>query len=166
MKRVWRSAATVRFLVAGITAVFVVGAASIELLAEETAFSPPPRKIDDVVALLDNAEIADKGEYKRFLAEAGEDPPEDASEADLAKFYFGRGKAAGEVGNITQQLEDLREAVRLVEEANLRSARFNSRLYLTLAWAELSVGKYLSALRAAEKGHKQGCSTLITSCDS
>ena len=62
MKRVWRSAATVRFLVAGITAVFVVGAASIELLAEETAFSPPPRKIDDVVALLDNAEIADKGE--------------------------------------------------------------------------------------------------------
>ena len=75
MKQKWRLAASVRFIVAGFTAMFVIAAASFEPLAEETALPPPPpRTIDDIAALLDKAEIADRGEYKRLLAKAGEDP--------------------------------------------------------------------------------------------
>ena len=110
----WRLAATLRCLVVWLTAVLLLGSASVELLAEEHAFPPPPRKIDDISALLDKAEIADKGEYKRLLAKVGRDPPEGASKADLAKFYNARGAAAADLGNTTQALEDLREAARIV----------------------------------------------------
>ena len=155
MKQKWRLAASVRFIVAGFTAVFVIAAASVEPLAEEAALPPPPpRTIDDIAALLDKAEIADKGEYKRLLAKAGEDPPEGASKADLAKFYIIRGATAGDLGNITQSLADLREAVRLVEEGNLGSSASNARLYVDLAWAELQIGNYQSAIRAARKSNK------------
>ncbi len=116
--------------------------------------TPPPRKIDDITALLDKAEIANQGNYQRLLAKAREAPPAGASKADLAQFYLGRGRAAGNLGNITQRLDDLRKAAALVTEAKLRSGGFNSSLYVSLGWAELQVGNYQSALRAVNEAYK------------
>ena len=121
--------------------------------AEDSDFSPPPRKINDNMALLDQAEYADEGEYKRLVQFVSEAPPEGVSQADLAHFYTVRGAAAADLGNTTKSLEDLREAARIVAAANIRSSSANARLYVDLAWAEAAVGNYQSAIRATKKSN-------------
>ena len=86
MRRDRGPAAALRCCVAALAAVVLFGSASVDLRAEEAVFTPPPRKIDDITALLDKAEIADKDEYQRLLAKAREAPPAGASKAELAQF--------------------------------------------------------------------------------
>ena len=83
---------------------------------EGSSFTPPPRTINDITAILDGQKLADPKVAQKARAKASQQPPADAGLLYLVNFYWQRGLAAGRIGNLKQQLADLREAERLGAE--------------------------------------------------
>ena len=105
------------------------------------SFVPPPRRIEDIINLLDEQEQVDTEVVGRLKARADALPPENASVKYLAKFYGRRGFAAWELGREKQALEDYRVSLQYAERAGLKKKRI--RLYL--AKAEKKFGNFRRA---------------------
>src|SRR5258708_5937129 len=106
----------------------------------------PPRTVNDITGVL--------GEYKpdpktaaATKAAAERQPDPGLADAALAEFYYERGIAATQVGRITQQLDDLRQALAYAEKAGTDRSRILQRLMT----AEAQSGNIANAIRYAEE---------------
>ena len=119
--------------------VAVLGLAGLLILSRpdggaEERSHPPPRRIDDITAILDRQE-GDWPEIAReAFALAGQAPPATDDPDALARFYFRRGQAAVEIGRARQARDDLTRAARFVA-TNGRGSELDLRI-LSLLWNE------------------------------
>ena len=88
------------------------------------AFVPPPRTISDITAILDKQK-PDPAKRAAATAAADRPPPAGASDADLAEFYYRRGQAAEQIGRTRQQLEDMKKAYALGQQARMTPGVLN-----------------------------------------
>src|SRR5438034_5186265 len=72
-------------------------------------FIPPPRTIDDILLIFDQAE--DSGSQAAASRQADATSPAVARRQVLADFYYKRGLAAGLVGRAQQEIDDLTRAL-------------------------------------------------------
>ncbi|MBT5497832.1 MAG: hypothetical protein HOK54_19005 [Alphaproteobacteria bacterium] len=79
-------------------------------------FTPPPRSIVDITAILDEAEAVDLSSISKLNRQVDTAPPSSGHEADLADFYHRRADAALALGQHLQALEDSRKAASYVPE--------------------------------------------------
>jgi CHAT domain-containing protein len=94
---------------------------------QEQGFTPPPRTIADITAILDQQKPDPaKAEAARTAADAP--PPSGWTPGQLADFYYRRGLAAAELGRTGQRVADLKEAARLGREAKLPHTQFMQML--------------------------------------
>jgi CHAT domain-containing protein/tetratricopeptide (TPR) repeat protein len=100
-------------------------------------FTPPPRTIADITAILDQQKPDPaKAEATRKAADA--EVPAGLQGLALAKFYFDRGTAAGDIGRINQRVDDIRKAVEIARPTR----NIALGMYLAqLAIAELRAGQ-------------------------
>ncbi|MEE8122565.1 MAG: tetratricopeptide repeat protein, partial [Alphaproteobacteria bacterium] len=118
---------------------------------EESSFTPPPRTIKDITAILDKEKRADPAAAAKALAEANKEPPAGAPKDELASFYWQRGKAAGKIGDVRKQLTDLKEAVRLSKGT---SGATRGRFLFDLGIAEVMAGSWADSTRNLEEAFK------------
>lgn len=82
----------------------------------EKSFVPPPRRVDDILNLLDQPGRLDREMIANLYTKADAVPPESENHETLSEFYFSRGFAARELGRYRQCLEDLRTSNRYKED--------------------------------------------------
>lgn len=121
-------------------AVAVVGCA----VLHAAVAAAPPRTIRDIVTLLDQYQ-PDPQRAQTIQEALRQEPPADADRATLAKFYWERGRKAGEAGEIRQQVADLSKAAELESTGNL------GRLYNELSFAQMGGSDLASALDSTRK---------------
>ena len=100
----------------------------------EDSFVPPPRRIDDILAVL-----ADPGQFDPVIVEkkkaiANQSPSETKNEEVLANFYFKRGNAAFQIFRLHQALADRRTAFQHAEKAGVMNPRILYLLGVSEAW--------------------------------
>jgi CHAT domain-containing protein len=111
--------------------------------AQSESFTPPPRTIADIRAVLDRERPdAAKVAERRRVADA--QPPAGLSGLQLAYFYRERAAAAGEIGRLQQQVSDSRKALELAPQSSDPLELLRLREYL--ANAEASAGRPRAAL--------------------
>ena len=110
----------------------------------DTSFTPPPRKIADVMALLEKEKRADPKAAQALREAARREPPPGLSGSDLAQFYWARGLAAGRTGDVRQGIADLKRANR---QSGSLDQRAQSEILNDLAKAESFGGNYADSLR-------------------
>jgi CHAT domain-containing protein len=114
--------------------------------AAPAAFVPPPRTIADITAILDKQK-PDPAKRAAIQAIADRQPPAGASPPDLAKFYYQRGAAAGELGRAQQRLADVKLALSYAGQAGFQAEVLN--VYTQqLAFAYQATGDRKAALQA------------------
>ena len=113
--------------------------------AEETTvefdvgdYVAPPRTITDVAALLAQHEQTNAAELARHREIANAEPPADASDRKLAEFYRKRGIAAGALGWVNKQIDDLERALEFAKRAKINSAD----IHFALSVAHLFAGNF------------------------
>lgn len=121
----------------------------VEAGVDETAIRPPPRSINDITRML--ADYRQNDDLLRKLRAVAETPvPQSADRKELFDFYWRRGQAAGELGQVQQQIDDLTFAVQYGQSGDPEF----SRAMRGLAQAERLGGNFLSAQRYAEEAIK------------
>jgi CHAT domain-containing protein len=103
----------------------------------------PPRTISDITAVLDQYR-PDPAKAATEKAAADAQPTSDLSGVPLARFYYQRGVAAGQIGRLTQQLEDLRHAIEI-------GGGTDTLMLQALAQAEFQSGNPVNAIRLNEQ---------------
>ncbi len=109
-------------------------------------FVAPPRTITDITAVLDQYK-PDPAKAAEAKTRAEAQPAPGLAGGELAQFYYRRGLAAGEIGRLPQQVEDLRRAVELGSQGGTDI----SFMLQQLAHAEYLAGNAASAIRYAEQ---------------
>lgn len=116
---------------------------------DETTIHLPPRSINDITRMLgDYKQNDDQLRKLRVMTESQAPKTEDRKV--LFDFYWQRGQAATELGQIQQQIDDLRLAVHYGE----RGSPEYSRSLRVLSQAERLGGNFLSAKQYAEEAIK------------
>jgi len=128
-------------------------------------FVAPPRSIKDITAILDQQEIIDTERQKKKRAQAEATLPKGKNAAQMARFYYGRGKAAKTLGRTTQAMNDLRKAAEYLEQSDEEANKIKSgkkrrryvigdnirrKLYTTLSYMESGAGFFKNAIRYME----------------
>lgn len=117
--------------------------------SEALEFKLPPRRIEDVLRLLEHFKPAPEiVQRARDLAVAK--PPEGAGKEQLVDFYRRRAMANARLGRVDQQIADLRLAVGHAENSFVRSGLLGA-----LASAESTGGNLLSAARTSAEALAQ-----------
>ena len=80
-------------------------------MTEVTEFKPPPRRIDDILAILDKPGQFESRITEKFVAQADQKPPETTDPEWLKSFYRDRGEAAFELARYMQSKEDFERAL-------------------------------------------------------
>ena len=109
----------------------------------DPAIAPPPRRIGDITAILDEYELTDPEHARRDEVAADAAVPAGLDGAERIDFLRLRGLAAGRIGRVGQQLSDLAEAVRLALEGHYPD---KSRLLYDLSHAEARSGNWADAI--------------------
>ncbi len=128
-------------------AVSLAEARQITAQFEAQGFTPPPRTISDIVAVLDS-EKPDPTKYGRYTALADAQPPAGASTEDLARFYRDRAVAASQIGRVEQWIADAKEALRLADQVFNVDIADNAAV--ELVQAEMQVGNYATGVEYAK----------------
>ena len=105
----------------------------------------PPRSVADITAVLDQYH-PDPAKAAEQKAAADAQPAPGLEGNQLARFYYQRGIAAGEVGRFTQQLADLRRA----RELGTGTTDISQILH-SLSVAEFTAGNPANAVRYSEQ---------------
>ena len=85
-------------------------AKAVTVSMETAPFEPPPRRIGDILDVLDQPGVFDQTVTRRYRELADTPAPEKGDDASQAAFFYERGKAADNLGRSRQALEDLRRA--------------------------------------------------------
>lgn len=83
---------------------------------DKESFVSPPRRIDDILAILDQPGQFDPEIAAKIKAQADALPPDTDNPVTLAMFYRKRGMKAFQLGRSKQALEDTRAALRYAEK--------------------------------------------------
>jgi tetratricopeptide (TPR) repeat protein len=118
----------------------------------DESFVPPPRRINDVLAVLDQPVQFDQAIVRKFQALADKSPPQGADNIDLAYFFRRRGFAALQLGRLNQVLEDLRTALLYAEKAKMVDDRFLDMLGEMEFWG----GHYNRAIELLKRSLSKG----------
>ena len=87
---------------------------------DKESFVPPPRRIDDILAILDQPGQFDPEIVSKTIAIADAAPPETDNIVVLANFYLKRGLKARELGRSNQVFQDIHTALQYAREARSR----------------------------------------------
>ena len=117
---------------------------------EGFSYTPPPKTISDVVSLLDQQKPADPKAVEKARKTATREPPLRAKGDDLANFYWRRGLAARRIGDVKQQIADLKKALRHAVWAD------KVRMGQDLSLAEAVGGSFADAIRHLEESISAG----------
>ena len=117
-------------------------AKQVSLSMSGKSFVPPPRRIDDILTVLEQAQDADLEIHETFRAKSSQSPPPNATSSALAYFYYNRGFAAMQIGRHNQALSDLRLALSYSSGAGPSKHRLLNRL----AYAEFVSGNFRRAI--------------------
>jgi len=115
------------------------------------SFTPPPKNISDITAILDQQEIIDKTGFRANLARARATKPADMDTADFTQFYIDRRDARLSVGLTLDALADSRLAVKYLRQSRGIDARDRSKVEYVNASIEGSVGDISKAIKYFEK---------------
>lgn len=115
----------------------------------------PPRTVDDISALLDQPGQELPG-ARRLTAVADSQPPERASQAQLAAFYLERGQSAHGLGRVPQDIDDLRLAMAYAREASVLTWALMRLVTYELGWAEYRHGNYRRAVELMTENTRSG----------
>ena len=113
----------------------------------DESFVPPPRRINDILAILDQSVQPDEAIVRKYKAVADQSPPQKADNVDLAYFFKRRGEAALQLGRLHQTLKDLRTALLYAEKTEMVDARFLDMLGEMEFW----VGNYSRAIELLQR---------------
>ena len=111
------------------------------------AFVPPPRRIDDILSVLDQNAQDDLSSSKKARIEIDKPPPQTDNPATLAAYYHRRGDALIQMGRHSQALMDLR----LGFDYSLQAGDSNHKLLKSLAVAEFVSGNFKLAIELFER---------------
>ena len=126
-------------------------AKKVTIATKYKSFIPPPRRVNDILSLLNKPGQFDTSIVKRLSEIANAKPPENADEQTLAEFYYKRGLAAKQLGRSQQAIHDLYEALRYRDKVP-----YLSRLQYHLANEEKMFGNFRSAIELAEDSMRHG----------
>ena len=120
-------------------------AKQVTLSMSEESFVPPPRRIDDILAVLDEPGQFDREIAAITQAKADEPPPDTDDHVTLAEFYLERGIMAREIGRPKQALADVRTALKYAEDETGRkvagmSNKFYSQILTHVGHLEKALG--------------------------
>ncbi len=116
---------------------------------QDKAFIPPPRRISDVLSVLD-VKVKQDSAIRQLIRDADRPVPDKADDETLAIFYRERGEAAWNLGRWKQVNEDLREALKYSEKIGFANAIVMGKL----AWIERGLGNYRYAVELLERSEK------------
>jgi CHAT domain-containing protein len=123
------------------------------LSMQDAAFVPPPRRIDDILALLRQPIVIDEDGRQKAHETLAQNPPALASNETLAKFYFERYQATQFVGDLERMEKDALRSLEYARQAPGLDTRLRGEI---LFGAGLSVAgndmeKALSYFREAQQ---------------
>lgn len=125
-----------------------------------TSFTPPPRRINDILSVLQTEGQFDRRIADRLQEELKKQPPKTGDDARLTTFYSERGFAAIETGLQCEALADLRKAIYHAE----KTGSVSDRLLFRLGKVERECGSITRSIelleRAAKRGHLSSASSL------
>ena len=124
-------------------------AKEIAVSMRDEKFVPPPRKIDDILSLLDQQGSFDTEITNSFKEVINEEPPEGASLSTLGQFYMKRGSALSRVGFFTKAHADMLKAYSYYDDVKNNKVRGNILFYL--AALEKSLGNINRAVELLKK---------------
>jgi CHAT domain-containing protein len=132
-------------------------AKQVTISMSEEAFVPPPRRIDDILAILDQPGEFDSEITKKHRAIADASPPKTSNARILYPFYVKRGQAAMQISRLTQALGDLRNALYFSQLAKINDPYVFNRLGII----ELYCGNFKRGIELLEHSLKieKSCST-------
>jgi CHAT domain-containing protein/tetratricopeptide (TPR) repeat protein len=113
------------------------------------AFVPPPRRIDDILAILDQPGEFDFEITKKHRAIA-DAYPDSGNLRSLYLFYAKRGQAAMQISRLTQALEDFRSALYISQLAKINDPYVFNRLGII----ELYCGNFKRGIELLERSLK------------
>jgi CHAT domain-containing protein len=117
----------------------------------DKSFIPPPRRIDDILTVLEEPGKFDPEIIEKHKTMADALPPDTKESVILAKFYYKRGASALEIGRSKQALEDLRRALLYAEKEDGKKAtelafKDYAKILAQLGNVEASYGNYKRAI--------------------
>ena len=119
----------------------------------QTPYSPPPRSVDDVLAVLEQYK-PDPAAIEKARRTAAQEPPSNASPRELSIFFHKRGRAALELGNLAQEISDYRKALDYdPPNQAVEAGGVGAKVWILqdLAIAERDSGNLLNARQAREQ---------------
>jgi CHAT domain-containing protein/Flp pilus assembly protein TadD len=105
-------------------------------------FTPPPRRIDDILSILDQTVASGRDNLSEDRIRAKATEPAGASDQEMAAFYQRRGKARAETGQTFLALEDFRKAYDLKKRFGI----WDPELEMQLGPAEMQAGNLKRAM--------------------
>jgi len=114
---------------------------------KDEAFTPPPRKIEDVTRMLEAASDRNQEEMAEIRAKADGPAPTGSTPDERADSLRERAEAAAEIGRLRQSITDLKAA--LAENPPDKTLQTNT--LMALSHAESSNGNMRAAIEAREK---------------
>ena len=122
---------------------------TISMIGEDT-FVPPPRRVDDITAILNQPGKSTLGSTDYYKIRADAAPPANGTGPALAAFYKDRGLAAYELGRLKQTLEDCKMAEHYAGKAGITDPSFIQKF----ATAERDAGNFRRAVQLFEHNIK------------
>jgi len=113
----------------------------------DKSLTAPPRRIDDILSVLDQSAQDDPAGGKKLREEIDNPPPQTENPAQLAAHYHRRGDALVQLGRHSQALTDLRLAMTY----SLQAGGSNHKLLKSLAVAEFAAGNFKHAIELFER---------------
>jgi CHAT domain-containing protein len=122
-------------------------------------FVPPPRRVDDILAVLDQQGRSDTTVVAARKADADASPPETDDSSVLARFFYERGLKARDLSRYQQWLEDHRRALACNQKAKGAGAgglegRSYDILLTELAMAESIFGNFEKCFALLEESNR------------
>ncbi|MCX5811421.1 MAG: CHAT domain-containing protein [Proteobacteria bacterium] len=122
---------------------------TISMMGEDT-FVPPPRRVEDITAILNQPGKSTSGSTDYYKSKAAAAPPANETEQGQADFYKNRSIAAYELGRSKQTLEDGKMAEHYAGKAGITDPIFIQKF----ATAEREAGNFRRAIQLYEQNIK------------
>ena len=113
----------------------------------DQSLTAPPRRIDDILSVLEQSGQDDLGVGKKYRDAIAKPPPQTDKKAVLAGYYYRRGDALIQMGRHSQALADLRLAMTYASQ----SGGPHPKLLQRLAISEFVCGNFKHAIHFMER---------------
>jgi tetratricopeptide (TPR) repeat protein len=133
-------------------------AKNVTVQLSKESFVPPPRRIDDILSVLDQSGQDDLNKSKKLREKITTPPPQTDDPASLSVYYQSRGDALMQMGRHSQALTDLRLALTY----SSHSHDSDYRLLRELAYAEYACGNFKRAIEHMERALVKDSTSVYT----